>query len=51
MKKEYFKPEITTENIITAECMMLNDSMVVGGTPGPSATNERRGKWGDVWEK
>lgn len=49
MKKEYFKPEITTENIITE--YMIADSMVVGGTPAPSATNERRGKWGDVWEK
>lgn len=48
MKKEYFKPEITTENIITE--YMIADSIPFGN-PGPSATNERRGKWGDVWEK
>lgn len=52
MKKEYIKPEMVVEELLTVE--MLAASTEFGGdvnenTPPPGA-NDRRGEWGNLWD-
>lgn len=52
MKQTYIKP--TTEEIeITVETMLATstDRIPVGDQVKPSAANEHRGQWGNLWSE
>lgn len=50
MKQHYVKPEVTVEEL-AAESMLATstDRIPVGDEMKPSAANDRRGKWGNLW--
>ena len=50
MKQNYIKPEVTVEEL-AAESMLATstDRIPVGDEVKPSAANDRRGKWGNLW--
>ena len=52
MKQNYIKPEIIVEEIAVESMLAAStDRIPVGGSEiKPSAANERRGTWGDLWE-
>ena len=51
MKQNYIKPEMTVEEIAVESMLAAStDRIPVGGSEiKPSATNGRRGEWGDRW--
>ena len=51
MKQNYIKPEVTVEEIAVESMLAAStDRIPVGGSEiKPSATNGRRGEWGDLW--
>ena len=52
MTQHYVKPEVTVEEL-TAESMlaMSTDRIPVGDEVKPSAANDRRGEWGNLWSE
>lgn len=50
MKQHYVKPEVTVEEL-AAESMLATstDRIPVGDEVKPSAANDRRGNWGNLW--
>ena len=50
-KKIYVKPEVIVEEIAVESMLAAStDRIPVGSEIKPSAANERRGTWGDLWE-
>ena len=53
MKKEYMKPEIAMEVIITESIMLEASSMGSNETPGGDDdfnSGKHRGEWGSLWK-
>ena len=54
MKKQYIKPEVNVEEILTVTMLAASGGMGVGdevyGEDTDVASNTRRGTWGNLWE-
>lgn len=53
MKKDYLKPEMISMEIVTNEIIATSPGNTIPVTPEvkPSAADESRGEWGNVWSK
>ena len=55
MKKNYFKPEVVSVNVVVEAMIATSNGRpeeggsIGGGSLPPIPANERRGEWGNVW--
>lgn len=53
MKKDYFKPEIVSVDMVAANFLATSGDNTIPGGSGTviPKSSERRGEWGDVWSE
>ncbi|MBP5322930.1 MAG: hypothetical protein J6Y84_03950 [Bacteroidaceae bacterium] len=51
MKKEYIKPEMLDEILLTESLMLGGSDTPATDNPDDDLSNGRRGRWGNLWDE